>query len=70
MPVEPEAWPVVQLWLRVQTQWRVGGMGGAVGLDYPAVFAVMDRLRIDDNDGALFAGVQVMEVAALRALKG
>lgn len=70
MPVEPEAWPVVQIWLRVQTQWRVAGMGGAIGLDYPAVFGVMDRARIDDNDGELFAGVQVMEVAALRALKG
>ena len=55
--------------MRVQTQWRVSGMGGAVGLDYQAVDVVMRRLRIEDGDGELFAGLQVMEIAALKALK-
>lgn len=67
LPVDPEAWPTVQLWLRVQTQWRTS-MGGFVGLDYPAVFAVMDRARIEDNDGQLFEGLQVMEFAVLNTL--
>lgn len=57
------------LWLRVQTQWRVAGIGGVVGLDYPAVFAVMDRLKVADEDGELFAGLQVMEVAAMKAIR-
>lgn len=69
MEIEPDAWPAVQLWLRVQTQWRVVGMGSAIGLDYPAVFAVMDRAKIADPDGRLFEDLQVMEIAALRALR-
>lgn len=67
--VEPEAWPTVQAWMRVQTQWRVAGMGGLIGLDYGAVDVVMRRLRIADDDGEIFSGLQVMEAAALLALK-
>lgn len=38
-----ETW---ELWLAVKTQWRAGGMG-IVGLDYPAVWAVADRMQIE-----------------------
>lgn len=55
------------LFLRVQTQWRMG-FGGATGLDYPAVFQTMDRCKIADPDGELFAGVQAIEFAALKAM--
>lgn len=44
-------------------------MGSAIGLDYPAVFAVMDRAKIADPDGRLFEDLQVMEIAALKALR-
>lgn len=67
--VLPENWPIVELFMTVQTQWRFTGMGGAVGLDYNAVDVVMRRLRMEDSDGALFRGLQVMEVAALNAVK-
>jgi hypothetical protein len=63
-----ENWPTVQLWLRIQTQWRVSGMGGPVGLDYTAVEAAMRMLRLR-NRTELFDGLQVMEVAALKAMK-
>lgn len=65
--VLPENWPVVQAWLRVQTQWRMS-FGGPVGLDYPAVESVLRRL---DPRGweALFDGVQVMEFAVLAGCK-
>ena len=36
----PENRPAWDLWLCLQTQWRVG-MAGATGLDYSAVAAVM-----------------------------
>lgn len=68
MEIEPDAWQTVQLWLRVQTQWRTS-IGGIVGLDYPAVFQLMDRLKIKDPDGEVFDGLQIMEFAALKALK-
>ncbi len=51
----------------MQTQWRTS-FGGLVGLDYPAVLAVLDRLKLDP-DGEIFDGLQVMEFAALQALK-
>jgi len=42
-----DAWPVVELFLRVQTQWRAGS-SGIVGLDYGAVRWVMDLYQVDD----------------------
>ena len=67
--VYPENWPIVELFLRLQTQWRFTGMGVAAGLDYNSVDVVMRRLRIEDADGSIFAGLQVMEVAALNAVR-
>lgn len=64
----PENWPIVELWMRVQTQWRSSGFG-PTGLDYGAVDVVMRRLRIDDPDGELFEGLQVMEIEALKVLR-
>ena len=34
------------LWLAVQTQWRAGGFG-IVGLDYPALFQIAERMGIE-----------------------
>lgn len=65
----PENWPTVQAWMRVQTQWRVAGMGTVIGLDYSAVDVALRRARIEDPEGEIFAGLQVMEVAALEALQ-
>lgn len=65
--VEPEVWQIVQAWMRVQTQWRFHA-GGIGGLDYPAVFATLERIGVRDDDGRVFEGIQVMEVAALKIL--
>lgn len=67
LEVETDCWETVMLFLRVQTQWRYS-FGGPSGLDYPAVFQTMDRLRVVDTEGHIFEGLQVMEVAALRAM--
>ena len=56
------------LWLSVSTQWRTS-FGGLVGLDYPAVFAVMSHNKVSDPDGEIFGGLQMMEGAALDALR-
>lgn len=66
-PIEPDNWLTVQTWMRVQTQWR-HGFGGPVGLDYTAVDVVLRRFRIADEDGEVFAGLQVMEFAALKTM--
>ena len=58
--------PTYNLWCRVQTQWRVGGMGGKTGLDYTGVESAMRQIGIKAKDrSACFDGLQTMEVAAL-----
>ena len=45
--VEPEAWPALQLFLMVQTQWR-SGPSGLLGLDYNAVRWVMELQGVSE----------------------
>jgi hypothetical protein len=61
--VLPENWPTIQMFLRVQTQWRTA-MNGLVGLDYGAVEWLF-RLYAVDDPRALLEGLQVMEAAAI-----
>lgn len=46
--VWPENWPAVDLFLRCQTQWRTGGMGSVIGLDYQAVLGVGNMVPTAD----------------------
>lgn len=57
-------WPVVDLFLRCATQWRVAPMGGRMGLDYPALDWVARRHGVE-IDAAVLADIQVLETAAL-----
>lgn len=61
--VWPENWSAVDLFLRCQTQWRMG-IDGRSGLDYPAVLAVGRLLRVA-NLPAVFDDLQVMELVIL-----
>ena len=45
--VIPAAWPAVVMFLRVQTQWRVGS-AGIVGLDYNAVRWVFELYGVKE----------------------
>jgi len=60
--VWPEHEPVVMLFLQVQTQWRVGGVG-VVGLDYGVVLQVMDLYAVE-NRRQVLEDLQVMESRA------
>ena len=44
--LDPANHDALELWLELQTQWRVG-FSGPTGLDYPAVYAEAQRLDID-----------------------
>ncbi len=59
-----ENWPVVELFLRVQTQWRTG-MSGPVGLDYVAVAWVLKLIAEESTHRALLEDLQIMEGAVL-----
>jgi hypothetical protein len=66
--VWPENWPSFALLRDCQTQWRVG-MGGATGLDYPAVMALLEFRGFPAGDRQqLFDDLQVMELAALEEM--
>lgn len=67
--VWPEHWDAVHFFLRLPTQWRYG-MNGRTGLDYTAVLAMLREMRLPrDKREEIFAGVQVMEIAALEEMK-
>ena len=61
--VWPEAWPAVDLFLKVQTQWR-GGASGIIGLDYGAVRWVM-QLYGSEDDRELLEDLQVIEARVI-----
>ena len=66
-PIFPENWIPLQLYLKCKTQWRIGGMGAFIGLDYNAVFEVMRVMGINDRLDALDS-VRVIEDTATKEL--
>lgn len=61
-----ENWLVVEMFLRVQTQWRTT-MNGLLGLDYGAVAWLLRLYEVEDPR-ALLEDLQVMEAAALLSI--
>lgn len=59
-----ENWPVLDLFLRCQTQWRIG-MNGVTGLDYGAVAWVLRLYAAEDQHRVLLEDLQVMEGAVI-----
>ena len=64
--VWPENWPAVEMFLRVQTQWRTT-MSGVIGLDYAAVRWLFKLYGVDEPR-ALLEDLQVMEAAAISVI--
>ncbi|MCC7487621.1 MAG: DUF1799 domain-containing protein [Burkholderiales bacterium] len=65
--VWPENAPALDLFLCLRTQWRMGAMGGVLGLDYSGVLALF-RMRRVKNQPEMLGDLQVMESAALPIL--
>lgn len=64
----PDTEAAVMLFSSVATQWR-GGIEGRIGLDYCAVYPLMDRMRLAPDDwDALFLDLRVLENAALETM--
>lgn len=65
----PENLPAYELFNALGTQWRTG-MGGATGLDYNVVPAVLRLQAVPRADWPqLFADLRVMEAAALQVMR-
>ena len=56
----PEHAQTVYAWMAVSDQWRLGPMGIALGLDWPAVDVLLKALDIPLAAG-LLAGLRTME---------
>ena len=64
----PENAQAIYLFIQLLTQWRVG-MSGPTGLDYAAVYPLLDRKATDPDEwDQLFDDLRVMESAALEAI--
>jgi hypothetical protein len=61
-----ENWEAVEMFLRLQTQWRVG-MNGLIGLDYQAA-GWLFRLYAAKEPRSLLEDLQVIEAAVLTAI--
>jgi len=62
-----ENWAAIDLFLKVQTQWRVGGLGTITGLCYADVIS-LGRLMEIPNLSEVFIDLQVLEVTAIGLL--
>ena len=68
MEVWPDNHAAFILFNNLSTQWRVG-MGGPTGLDYAAVYPLLDRAAKDPQEwDELLSDIQVMEGAALKQI--
>lgn len=64
--VHPDNWATVEMFLRLQTQWR-STMNGVIGLDYSAAQWLFRLYEVQD-ERALLEDLQTMEVAAMQAI--
>ena len=62
----PAAWPAVAMFLRLQTQWRVGA-AGIVGLDYNAVRWVFEMYEVKEPR-QLLDDLQIIEATVVETL--
>ena len=64
--VHPDNWATVEMFLRLQTQWR-STMSGVIGLDYSAAQWLFRLYEVQDQR-ALLEDLQTMEVAAMQLI--
>jgi len=62
-----ENWAAIDLFLKVQTQWRIGGLGNLSGLCYADVLTI-GRLYEIPNLVEVFEDLQVLEVTVMSLL--
>ena len=62
-----ENWAAIDLFLKVQTQWRVGGLGNVFGLCYSDVIETAKLYEIP-NLAEVFKDLQVIEITVMSLL--
>jgi len=64
--VHPDNWATVEMFLRLETQWR-STMSGVIGLDYSAAQWLFRLYEVQDQR-ALLEDLKTMEVAAMQVI--
>ena len=59
-------WIYLEMFLRCQTQWRVG-LSGIIGLDYTSVVEMIKLYNIKDSV-SMIEKIQIIESGALKAM--
>jgi hypothetical protein len=67
-PIFEENWTIAEMFLRLSSQWVTTGFGDRIGLNYQSV-EFMFTLYRTRHRRTVFEGLQVMELAALAALR-
>ena len=62
-----ENWDAIDLFLKVQTQWRVGSLGNLFGLCYADVISI-GRLYETPNLSEVFKDIQLLEITVMGLL--
>lgn len=65
--VWPDNWPVLDVFIKCNTQWRTG-LNGAYGLDYSVLPWLFEMCSVPDHKQA-FKDIQIMERAALDEMR-
>jgi len=61
---------IVEAFMALQTQWRIGPAGGRLGIDYQAAATVLELMGVDQEKRRIaFDGIRVMEMAALETME-
>ena len=66
--VFPENWDVVEMFLRLSTQWVFAGMGSIVGLNYRSIEFLFKIYNVDDKKG-MFEDIRIIEAGALNYIR-
>lgn len=71
LEVWPDNEPALRIFRLIGTRWRIPPMGGVpMGLDWPSIYPLMDRLGLDDDGwNALHSDLMTMEGAALDTMR-
>lgn len=59
-----ENWEIVEMFMRAQTQWIIGPMGGFIGMNYQSLGLLFNIYNVNETR-ELFEGIQLMEIEIL-----
>lgn len=63
-----ENWPALEMFLRMNTQWNISGMGAVLGLNYVALEVMFRVFKVKDRK-KLLEEIQLIERGAMDVIR-